>query len=90
MSSTSINLMKDLGKHDYYKVQTQARTYIFCGTPLVYEDMFWGFASDALKRFGYDPDDEAANGSLPEIRDRFIQVFEQVMNVELVDVCTTY
>ena len=90
MSSTSINLVKDLGKNDYCTIKTQDTNYIFCGTPLVYEDMFYGFATEALKRFGYDPDDERDNGTLPEIRDRFILAFEQVMNVELIDVCTTY
>lgn len=90
MSSSSINFVNDLGKHDYCTVKTQDKKYIFCGTSLVYEDMFCEFATEALKRFGYDPDDEYDNGTIPEIRDRFKLAFEQVMNVELIDVCTTY
>ena len=89
MATTTID-MKKLGKHDYEYVETFDTKYIFCGTPSVYEDMFYGFAEELAEKFGYDVDKECYNGALPELRDRFIQEFEMVMGAKFIDVCDTY
>lgn len=82
--------MRNLGKTDYDYVQTDDTKYIFCGSPWVYENMFYGFAQEIVEKFGYDVDKECNNGALPELRDRFIQAFEMVMGAKFIDVCDTY
>ena len=79
-----------LGKYGIERIKTADKEYFFCGTSLAYEDIFWRAAEEALKIFGYDVDDACDSGVTPEIRDRFIQAFKDVMNIEIIDVCKEY
>ena len=74
----------DIGKDEYEIIKVNGRTLYICGTSRPYDDLFWQCAEEALEKFNYDLDDEAANGTTAELRDRFRQVFEQVLDCEFI------
>lgn len=82
--------MRSLGKTEYEYVQTDDTKYIFCGTPLVYEDIFYNFVLEVADKFGYDIDWKSDNDNLSELRDKFIDAFEKVMGAKFINVCNTY
>ena len=89
MSKSVVNL-GSIGKYDYEKVQTLGKTFFICGTCLPYDDLFWGFAEQALEKFGYDTNEACENGQTPRIRDAFIEAFQKIMNCEFCIVNDTY
>ena len=83
--------MRNLGKTDYDYVRTDDTKYIFCGTSLVYEDMFYNFALEVADKFDYDIDwKQNDNDKFSELRDKFIDAFEEVMDAKFINVCNTY
>ena len=82
--------MYNLGKYEYNVIRTDNLDYVFCGTNLIYTDLFSDLAVTALEKFGCDPDDAWDNGTAPELRDAFMDAFEKVMGVKFIDVCRTY
>lgn len=78
--------LTNMGTEDFTRIETDGTTVFICETCKPYDDLFDGFATEAIEKFGYDPEKCFSIGSLPELRDRFIKAFEEVMDVKFVTV----
>lgn len=79
----AINYGERLRKYDWEKVRVGDDNVILCGTCLPYIDDFHAYASEILEKFEFDI--ESA-----ELRDAFIEAFEEKTGYRFMDVYDTF
>lgn len=75
---------ENLGKYEFQKAKIGEDTVILCGTCIPYEDEFYQFADEMLKKFDFLDLDTST------LRDKFIEVFEKYCNARFVEGCDEF